>query len=82
MYTPASFAESDAARLHDFMRRHSFAVLTSHGEGGLFASHLPLLLEAESGPPQPVRTSAPASAPVSATANGPSRPGGLTASRP
>jgi transcriptional regulator len=32
------------------MRRHSFALLTSHGEGGLFASHLPLLLDADAGP--------------------------------
>src|SRR4051794_11991074 len=29
------------------MRRHSFAVLTSHGESGLFASHLPLLLDTD-----------------------------------
>ena len=34
------------ARLHEFMRRHSFAVLTSNGESGLVASHLPLLLDA------------------------------------
>jgi transcriptional regulator len=32
------------------MRRHSFALLTSHGVGGLFASHLPLLFDAEVGP--------------------------------
>jgi len=45
MYVPASFAETDTHRLHAFMRRHSFALLTSHGEGGLLASHLPLLLD-------------------------------------
>lgn len=50
MYTPSAFAETDKAKLHDFMRRHSFAVLNSHGEGGLIASHLPLLLDAKSGP--------------------------------
>ncbi|MDG3007754.1 FMN-binding negative transcriptional regulator [Paludisphaera mucosa] len=50
MYVPASFAETDAARLNDFMRRHGFALLTSHGEGGLVASHLPLLLDADAGP--------------------------------
>ena len=50
MYVPAAFAEADAARLHEFMRRHSFAVLTSGGGGGLVASHLPLLLDADAGP--------------------------------
>jgi transcriptional regulator len=50
MYVPSAFAETDTARLHEFMRRHSFAVLTSHGERGLFASHLPLLLDADDGP--------------------------------
>ena len=32
------------------MRRHSFAVLTSQGPNGLFASHLPLLVNAAGGP--------------------------------
>lgn len=50
MYIPVSFAESDTARLHEFMRRYSFGVLASQGEGGLIASHLPLLLDAEAGP--------------------------------
>ena len=50
MYVPAAFAETDPARLHAFIRRHSFAVLTSHGERGLAASHLPLLLDADAGP--------------------------------
>jgi transcriptional regulator len=50
MYVPAAFAEADTARLHEFMRQHSFAVLTSHGEGGLVASHLPLLLDPGAGP--------------------------------
>ncbi len=50
MYVPASFAEPDTDRLHDFMRRHSFAVLTSQGGDGLVASHLPLLLEPDAGP--------------------------------
>ncbi|QDV37703.1 FMN-binding negative transcriptional regulator [Tautonia plasticadhaerens] len=35
MYVPASFAETDTPKLHDFMRRHSFAVLTTQVEGGL-----------------------------------------------
>lgn len=46
MYIPASFAESDRDRLHTFMRRNSFALLTSHSAGGLMASHLPFLLDA------------------------------------
>jgi len=50
MYVPQSFAESDTSTLHAFMRRSSFAVLTTCGEGGLAASHLPLLLDAEDGP--------------------------------
>jgi transcriptional regulator len=50
VYTPAVFVESDPDQLHDFIRCHSFAVLTSQGESGLIASHLPLLLDAEAGP--------------------------------
>lgn len=49
MYVPASFAETDPATLHAFMRRYSFAVLTTHGDDGITASHLPLLLDAEVG---------------------------------
>lgn len=50
MYIPTAFAETDRARLHEFMRQYSFALLTSHGRAGLIASHLPLLLDAEAGP--------------------------------
>jgi transcriptional regulator len=50
MYVPAAFAETDPAKLHEFMRRNSFAVLTSNGEGGLVGSHLPLLLDPDAGP--------------------------------
>lgn len=45
MYVPASFAVADRGRLHAFMRRYSFALLTSHDAQGLMASHLPLLLD-------------------------------------
>ncbi len=51
VYIPAAFAETDPARLHEFMRLNSFAVLTSNGRGGLLASHLPLLFDADAGPP-------------------------------
>jgi transcriptional regulator len=50
MYVPAAFAETDKAKLHEFMRRHGFAFLTSNAGDGLVASHLPLLLDAEAGP--------------------------------
>jgi transcriptional regulator len=50
MYVPRAFAQPDASRLHDFMRRHDFAILTTLGEGGLVASHLPLLFEPDAGP--------------------------------
>lgn len=50
MYIPAAFAETDTAKLHEFMRRHSFAILTSIGGNGLVASHLPLLLDVPAGP--------------------------------
>jgi transcriptional regulator len=49
VYIPSSFAETDRAVLHEFVRRHSFALLTSQSEVGLVASHLPLLLDAEAG---------------------------------
>jgi transcriptional regulator len=51
MYIPAAFAESDPAALRGFLRGHSFGLLVSHGEGGLVASHLPLLLDDDAGPP-------------------------------
>jgi transcriptional regulator len=48
MYVPKHFAETDEARLSDFMARNSFALLTTVDEAGLpFASHLPLLWEPE-----------------------------------
>jgi transcriptional regulator len=50
VYIPASFAESDTAKLHAFIRKNSFGVLASQGDGGLIASHLPLLLDADAGP--------------------------------
>jgi transcriptional regulator len=50
MYIPASFAETDQVKLHEFIRRNSFAILTSQTPMGLVASHLPLLIDAEAGP--------------------------------
>jgi transcriptional regulator len=50
MYVPASFKVSDADELHGFMRMHSFAMLVTQGKGGMTATHLPLLLDADAGP--------------------------------
>jgi transcriptional regulator len=50
MYIPAAFAELDLARLHDFIERNSFGVLVTPVAGLPFATHLPFLLDRESGP--------------------------------
>src|SRR3954467_11525223 len=50
MHIPAAFSETETAKLHEFIERNSFAVLTSSGEGGLVASHLPLLIDPDAGP--------------------------------
>jgi transcriptional regulator len=50
MYIPASFQMSDASELHGFVRTHSFAMLVTHGKGGMTATHLPMLLDADAGP--------------------------------
>jgi transcriptional regulator len=50
MYIPASFKMTDTSELHAFIREHSFAALVTHGEGGMTATHLPLLFDADMGP--------------------------------
>lgn len=49
MYTPASFKESDTARLHALIEARPLALLVTHGVGGLQASPLPFLLYSEEG---------------------------------
>src|SRR4029079_16287896 len=49
MYTPAHFAEADVGRLHAAIQAYSFATLVSQHDGGVTASHLPLLLKREGG---------------------------------
>lgn len=49
MYIPASFRESRIEVLHDFLRAHPFGLLVSAGAGGLNATPLPFLLEADGG---------------------------------
>ncbi len=49
MYVPTHFAETDVARLHALVRAHAFATLVSAVDGAPFATHVPLLLDAERG---------------------------------
>jgi transcriptional regulator len=49
MYVPDHFRESDPTTLFDFMEQHSFALLVSQLNGEPFASHLPLLVDRDSG---------------------------------
>ncbi|MDH3601603.1 MAG: FMN-binding negative transcriptional regulator [Candidatus Tectomicrobia bacterium] len=50
MYIPKLFREADQAALHDLMRANSFATLISQHDGAPYASHLPMLLQADAGP--------------------------------
>ena len=49
MYTPSSFAIDDLHELHQQILGTRLAVLVTHGEQGLQASHLPLLLSSDQG---------------------------------
>lgn len=46
MYIPASFREEDAETLRALIRAHPLGTLVTHGDGGLQASPLPFLLDA------------------------------------
>jgi transcriptional regulator len=52
MYIPASFAEEDVPTLHAFVEAHPLATLVTAvgGAQGLFATHLPVLLDRSAGP--------------------------------
>jgi transcriptional regulator len=50
MYVPAHFAQTDLAKLHDFVERYSFGLLVTQFDGLPFATHLPLLLDRAAGP--------------------------------
>lgn len=50
MYTRAVFAETDQAKLHEFIEQNSFGLLVSQVDGVPFASHLPFLLDRRAGP--------------------------------
>ena len=49
MFTPPIYKETDLARLHQQIEQTRLAVLVTHGEQGLQASHLPLLLDRNQG---------------------------------
>ncbi|MFJ4063829.1 FMN-binding negative transcriptional regulator [Pseudomonas sp. NPDC089996] len=49
MYNSKPHQEHDLERLHQHMRHTRLAVLVSHGEQGLLATHLPVLLDTEEG---------------------------------
>ena len=50
MYLPSAFAEFDLTKLHDFIEQNSFGLLVTQVDGLPFASHLPFLLERQTGP--------------------------------
>jgi transcriptional regulator len=49
MYIPPHFKIQDESKLHAFIRQHSFATLITQDGAAPFASHLPMLLETDSG---------------------------------
>lgn len=49
MYVPPLFALSDAKDLRDFCAANPFALLVSHDEDGLFATHLPVVIKDHDG---------------------------------
>lgn len=50
MYLPNSFAERDLPTLFAFMEAHPLATLVTNSPAGLFATHLPLVLDRAAGP--------------------------------
>ena len=50
MYVPPHFREDQVPELHDFIRAAPLATLVSSTPAGLFASHLPLLIDLEPRP--------------------------------
>jgi transcriptional regulator len=50
MYNPPSFAERDVTVMHDFIEAHPLGALVTVSASGLFATHLPLVLDRGLGP--------------------------------
>lgn len=49
MYIPSSFDETDQQRQHSFIEAHSFGLLVTQADDESIASHLPFLLDRDSG---------------------------------
>ena len=47
MYSPEAFKIEDRATLRAFLRQHNFATLVTQHDGGLQATHVPLVLKEE-----------------------------------
>jgi transcriptional regulator len=47
MYTPSYFRVTDTADVHAMMRAQPFAILVTHGSGGITATHLPTVLKVD-----------------------------------
>ncbi len=50
MYVPSHFQETRVPELHAAIRRIAFGTLVSQGPDGLFASHVPMLIDPEPAP--------------------------------
>ena len=50
MYIPSSFSETDLTKLFDFIEQHNFGLVVSQLDQEPFATHLPLLLDRQTGP--------------------------------
>lgn len=50
MYTPSAFNDEELASLHSLIEQTRLAILVTHDENGIQASHLPLLFSPEQGP--------------------------------
>jgi len=50
MYVPEPFAETRVSVLHEAMRRIALATLVTAGEGGIAASHVPMLIDPDPAP--------------------------------
>ncbi len=50
MYIPSSFSETELTKLFDFIEQHNFGLVVSQLDQEPFATHLPLLLDRQTGP--------------------------------
>ncbi|MFS2156198.1 FMN-binding negative transcriptional regulator [Pseudomonas sp. Pseusp122] len=50
MYTPSAFKDEELASLHGLIEQTRLAIVVTHDENGIQASHLPLLFNPDQGP--------------------------------